>query len=392
MSLITSGLSKNVSSSSEALPGFDRGTICKVIERKPLASRPELYLAYLVFYFIPWAFRAPRSIDIIVAVIAVSVFVVLHYRSFAKTNIDNLFYVFAIEALAFATMPFHAGNGVFHIYACALAGFQRPLRNAVLTIGVLTVVFLTISYFYGDSLSQLAFIFLISVLASVGCIASVEQIERSDFLERSRVIDQQLAAIGERERIARDMHDLLGQTLTTVTLKAEVVERLLEKDPERARAELADLRAASRSALQDVRRIVSGMQLTTIAKETESAKLALAAANIKIDIELERDLMLPATLDAVFGLTLREAVTNVIRHSDADRMWVKLFRRDENIHLKIFDNGNPSLVIEEGNGLSGIRTRIESHGGQVLYSTNEGMQISALVTFPQTASQIEHVK
>ena len=142
-------------------------------------------------------------------------------------------------------------------------------------------------------------------------------------LLRAREENARLAVADERNRFARDLHDILGHSLTVITVKAELANRLLDVDPERARAELADLERLSRDALADVRRAVEGYRDLTLPGELARAREALRAAEIDADLPNSTD-EVPSELRELFAWTVREGVTNVIRHSGAPRCTVRL--------------------------------------------------------------------
>ena len=172
-----------------------------------------------------------------------------------------------------------------------------------------------------------------------------------------------LAAERERARIARDMHDLLGHSLTTVTVKAALASRLVDSDPARARAEMQDVERLTREALADVRATVSGFRDVRLSTELVNARAVLAAAGIDVDLpgaveNVEGDLA------GLFGWVLREGVTNVVRHSRAARVTVVVEPRA----IEIVDDGiaRDGAEVLQGNGLSGIAERAAAVGGRML--------------------------
>ena len=177
-------------------------------------------------------------------------------------------------------------------------------------------------------------------------------------------VQRELALVAERERVARDVHDVLGHSLTVVTVKAELAERLVDLDPERARAELVEIQQLSRQALAEIRATVGGLRVAHLDDEIASARSALEGAGI--DAHLPDDL---AGVDprhrTVLAWVLREATTNVVRHSDADACWVEL----EANRLVVRDDGRGLGGRSEGNGLKGLRERVGSAGGRLSLST-----------------------
>jgi len=193
---------------------------------------------------------------------------------------------------------------------------------------------------------------------------------------------ERLAKLAERERIARDLHDLLGHTLSVIALKAELAGRLLERDPAAAAAEIAEVQRVSREALAEVRRAVEGYRERGLAAELMGARRALAAAGVAVEEEVEAE-RLPAAVEGVLALALREAVTNVIRHAHATRCRVTLARRGPEVVLEVADDGRGGLAAE-GVGLSGMRERTEALGGRLQRSGEGGTTIR--LTLPLAAA------
>ncbi|GAB3875854.1 sensor histidine kinase [Kibdelosporangium lantanae] len=173
-----------------------------------------------------------------------------------------------------------------------------------------------------------------------------------------------LAVAEERARVARDLHDVLGHSLTTITLKAGLARRILEssRDVDRAVAEVHDLERLSRQALTEIRATVSGYRKVSLPAEIAGAKAALIAAGIDADLPQAVD-DVPGELQEPFGYVLREGVTNVIRHSGASRCQIRLGES----WIEVTDNGSGTSTPDGhgGNGLSGLRERLGKVGGRL---------------------------
>lgn len=173
----------------------------------------------------------------------------------------------------------------------------------------------------------------------------------------------------ERLRLARDLHDLLGQTLSMITLKSELARSLLAEDPTRCGQELAEIEHISRQTLREVRRTIAGYRQPTLAQELDGARQLLEAAGIACEIE-QRIGDLPPALDATLGWTVREGVTNVIRHSRARHCLLRFKTVPGIIEAEIHNYGIPITDAAEqsanqGHGLRGLRERVSMLGGTV---------------------------
>ena len=176
-----------------------------------------------------------------------------------------------------------------------------------------------------------------------------------------------LAVQNERARIAGDLHDILGHSLTVVTVKAELAQRLLDIDLDRARKELADLEALARDALSDVRATAMGMRGISLPGEIAAAREALAAANVEADLPGAAD-EVPSRNRELFAWTIREAVTNIVRHSKASHAQVKLGAAS----VEIIDDGvGGGVVTADGQGIKGLRRRAEALGARLTVGCRE---------------------
>jgi two-component system sensor histidine kinase DesK len=196
------------------------------------------------------------------------------------------------------------------------------------------------------------------LLASFAGYGVAQVIERNTQLARAREQLVDLAVTRERERVGRDVHDILGHSLTVITVKTELAGRLLESVPpgpavDRARSEVADVERLAREALADVRATVSGTREVSLTGELAAARAALAAAGIRADLPSAVDVV-PARYRELFAWALREGVTNVVRHSAATWCGVQLMADC----VEIMDDGRgPGDCDGGGNGLAGLRAR-----------------------------------
>jgi two-component system sensor histidine kinase DesK len=203
------------------------------------------------------------------------------------------------------------------------------------------------------------------------------------YVHATRAELAQLAVIRERMRFARDLHDLLGYSLSAITLKAELTRRLVGVNPERARDELADLLDVARQALADVRMVASGYRNMSLSKEAASVVSLLATAGITAQVEINCGALDEGT-DTVLATVLREAVTNMLRHSTAQNCTVEASESDDAVTLRITNDGvpGPAAARRAGGGLDNLALRLEAVGGSLTTRIGDDGRFDVLATVP----------
>jgi two-component system sensor histidine kinase DesK len=195
-----------------------------------------------------------------------------------------------------------------------------------------------------------------------------------------------MAVTDERLRIARDLHDLLGHSLSVIALKSELARKLVEREPARAAAELDDIQAVTRTALAEVREAVQGYRQPGLTEELEAARRALTAAGIECSLAI-LEVALPADVDAALAWAVREGSTNVIRHSDASRCAIRVEADDRQAAVVIEDDGRAaSAAAGNGSGLRGLRERAERVRGRVEAGARPGGGYRLQLTIPLTGT------
>jgi two-component system sensor histidine kinase DesK len=261
------------------------------------------------------------------------------------------------------------------VYVSVIAIFLLPPRPAWVSVAVIMVGSIAapklLAGWHVDAL--LTFQIFVAALAVWGMAQIIKQNAQ---LAAAREEIARLAVANERNRFARDLHDLLGHTLTVVTVKAELAGRLVSLSPERAEAEIADIERLARQALLDVRSAVSGYRGISLAVELASARTALDAAGIEAELPVAVE-SVPAGHNELFGWTVREAVTNVVRHSGALRCRIRVNARE----VEVTDDGSGPNGGTGGHGLAGLRERAEAAGGTLTVgrSTEGGFSLRVRV-------------
>jgi len=347
---------------------------------KDLSYLPYLWLIYLTF-MIPYALFSGAGPKVWVStVVAVMLFLPLYFLGYWVKGKQLLLVIAAIALLGVVFSPINPGSSVFFIYAGAYAGRFKKLRDSLGIIGTLllaialeTLVFRLPAFFWAPAA-------LFTVI--IGAV-NIHYAERSRENARLRMAQEEvarMAQIAERERISRDLHDVLGHTLSLIVLKSELASKLTDSDPQRAAEEIREVERISRDALTQVRSTVRGYQSRSLLAEVEQARTALQAAGVEVECDFNSP-RIPAAQEGVLALALREAVTNVIRHARATCCRMSL-RQDNDggaCHLEIVDNGCGQFG-PEGVGLSGMRTRVEALGGSLRREVAAGTRL--VITLP----------
>jgi len=252
----------------------------------------------------------------------------------------------------------------FHVNV--LAGLLLPRRDAYAAIAGLAILMVVFGSASGLGWSDIGQGVLSTGALGLLFTAFGNNIDTIAELRAAREEIARLAVAEERLRFARDLHDLLGYSLSLITLKSELAARLLPSSPEKAATEVRDIEGVARQALREVREAVAGYRRPTLDEELRSAREMLQAAGISCRIGAGAD-VLPGATDAVLAWAVREGVTNVIRHSRAKHCEIRVTRRDEELRAQITDDGQgPSPERDgasAGSGLSGLAERVAASGG-----------------------------
>ena len=254
----------------------------------------------------------------------------------------------------------------------AMAGVVLPMRRAGVVVVLLTALLLPITLFTHRGVAGIDWWWLIALMLLVRGlgldmigVARLSSAIRE--LHAARRELARLAVIEERERLSRDLHDLLGQALSMITLKSELARGLITEDSARCAQELAEIEQVGRMTLREVRKTVAGYRQPQLASELDGARQLLEAAGIEYSIE-ELPGELPQPLDAALAWTVREGVTNVIRHSRARHCLLRFTRDQGWVGVEMLNDGEVTedagtQRIGQGSGLPGLRERVSGLGG-----------------------------
>jgi len=291
-------------------------------------------------------------------------------------------------ALGLISFPWNPGASTFFVYTAVFLPFTIVSIRQVL-LGFLTEAVLILGegylfhahrgFVHTDWPNTLIAVFL-TIVIGVGNIFFAEQKRADRLLRAAQDENLALAAVAERERIARDLHDVLGHTLSVIVLKAELASRLIDRDAasdrQRAATEIADVERIARTALAEVREAIGGYRSRGLASEIEAARRTLDAAGVTLMLDSEPTAAahLSAAEETALALALREAVTNIVRHARATICRLR-FATDAGRHRLVVEDNGEHAIAREGNGLRGMRERIESLGGQLSLEHGNGTRL-----------------
>lgn len=293
-------------------------------------------------------------------------------------------------ALCVALLPWYPSGLSYFVFGCVMLQPRcgRGMLRYVAMLAALNVLLIVYARWIGYPWQALAWLPVVTFI--IGILINVERGNRARdvALHLSHEEVRRLAALAERERIGRDLHDLLGHTLSMVALKSDLAGRLLARDPQAAGHEIAEVSRVAREALAQVRGAVSGIRAAGIAAELASAKLLLETDGIAFDYGFDDGFehgALPPRVASALAMTVREAATNIQRHARALRAQARFGVERGQAVLRIADDGRGGRIVP-GNGLSGMRERIEALHGTLRIDGAEGGGIRVEVRVPLAAN------
>ena len=333
---------------------------------------------------------AAKAAATVLLLIYCAIFVFLAPMVWWAPLLDRIIAVTAYWALSFVFFPLLGGN-TFWLWVL-VAVVSAAVFEEFAIVAVVTAVLILIPLIYGvltDFVDSAAWTGIITFSVTSMMFGLNRQMRTVRELRQAQSEVARLAVVEERTRFSRDMHDVLGHSLTVVTVKSELARRLVTLDPARAEEEIADIERLSRAALTDLRAAVAGYREMSLSAELAAAQTALAAADIEAHLPRNGEIVRPE-LREVFGWVLREGVTNVIRHSGAENCWVDLTEDS----LVVADDGRGAGMVgivgadgipitapiaeRGGTGLDGLVARALSAGARVVAgpSIHGGFQLS----------------
>ena len=339
------------------------------------------YLVFLAFVLVGPFFGSDEDVGTWLlegAVIVVTVALYVWRELTDARGNGAVYFAVALMVLTFVVTPFGSGApAVVPIYAAAFLAIEDRRSVVLKRLGILTVLTAT-----AILLSPVPFpfrgFFVVSLVmiwfVGLGVHADVSLTTETDTLRRENARVQHIATVTERERIARDLHDVAGQTLTALILRAQLIQRLIPSEPDRAQEEARAVEAGSRELLDSIRKTVSGWQQVSWDDEIDKAQASLHMAGIHPTVTGDADGLAPST-ETILALVMREAVTNVLRHSGARTCSIAVRLDDTRARLEIVDDGR-GFDGGIGGGIRGMQERVLAAGGTLQVDGSGGTRLA----------------
>ncbi len=340
---------------------------------------PYLWLGSLFFMAWKYLYITPSLTEVLMLALTVALFFPIYLASYWLRDRRALPCIVGTLLLGMLWAPYNFGASSFFIYAAVMCARISDKRKAYAMLAVVLTAAGAVSLLIP---SPYSFSFLLPALivggpVGVGSIMDASLRQARALIVRKQEEVEYMATIAERERISRDLHDLLGHTLSLITLKAELAGKLIGRDVAACTREIKDIETSARHALSEVRAAVTGYRQTGFAHELDSARAALGAADVALTVNVQ-PFAFPPTAENVLALALREAVTNIVRHAGATCCEVSVTLEAGMIVFRIHDNGNKlaaNAVVASGNGLAGMRERVTALGGQLVVRCERGLAL-----------------
>lgn len=344
-----------------------------------------VFLAFPIYYY----FASPRSAaerTAVVVLLAAFVAVYVYFYGFAGAFTSRAGpAVLAMTAISTGLTLLGPTTLSYTLTYCVIAAaFGFPWRQGLAAVVAITAWTVLLAALERAPWTALLIITGFQLTMGVWMLG-IGHIVRSNIqLNRAREEVARLAVAEERLRFARDLHDLLGHSLTQIVLKAELAGRLAANAPERSAVQVRDIEVVARQALREVREAVAGYRQPSLDQELAGVRSTLAAAGFQVHVEpLVRPL--PTPVDATLGWALREGVTNVLRHSQAAHVAISLRCENGSVRLELTDDGvgaGADRPFQPGNGLLGLSERVAARQGEAEFGPRSEGGFRLLVSLP----------
>ncbi|MBV1910551.1 MAG: sensor histidine kinase [Kangiellaceae bacterium] len=367
------------------------------LEYMPLG--PYIWLIYLSIFFVSLWFDRPIENSQFYAAIGTIAFLVVYFHGYWASSKVVAWNIVAILVIGTLMAELTQGASVFFVYAgafcCRLGYTRKAVIGLVLIatwIGLLSLIMNYGPFFY---VPAALFSFMIGGINIYQHDIAVKKKEVK--LTQQEV--RRLARTSERERIARDLHDLIGHTFSVITLKAELANKLIDKDLNKAKQEIKALEEISRDALSQVREVVTGYRTSDLNTELAHAKYVLESNEINFNYQFDQSepsqpaseqTKLDDTCNKELAIILKELVTNILKHSQATRVEAHISNQDNQLTMRVSDDGVGIRKTQfdsenQGYGLKGIEERVAKLNGKLSIESSKGTEIMIIIPFKEHA-------
>jgi two-component system sensor histidine kinase DesK len=356
----------------------------KIIKDREHGWSPFIWFIYSAFFFVQPVIDHVGRRQWLLDILGFIVFCFLYFGLFWLEKPKAIVHIGGMVLLGMLFIPHNGGACAFFIYAAAFVPFsvnrQVTAIAGVLAISVTGAVECLLLHRDAWTLVWTTG-FPLTIGATNIFFAERNRMNRKLYLANEEI--EHLAKVAERERIARDLHDVLGHTLSLIALKSELASKLMDRDTQRAGTEIREVEQISRQALSDVRDAIRGYRAKGLAAELAQAKTTLETAGLTVQCDAAGSVQLPPMQESVLALAVREAVTNVVRHAGAKSCRLRLEQQNGSCRLEIQDDGRGSPA-PEGNGLRGMRERVEMVGGTLDRDSRSGTRLTITLPLKET--------
>jgi len=345
-------------------------------DNKLHSEKSWIWLIFSFYYFVPLYYKSFSLEGYVLLTSAYALFVAIYLWGTRVRPQDAWRPISMIVILALLITPYTPGSSTFFTYLGFLLGYFYSTRRYLLFLGMLLGVIAALQYYYPYPIPA----FVLPAVTGIVTISIFGYIERMRLESRiswiqSRQEIEQLAVIAERERIARDLHDILGHSLSSIALKAELAEKLLKQAKhEQAQQHLSELHQIARNSLSLVRQTVSGYKHRGLSGEVMQLCDQLRQKGFVVELKGEIP-QLSARAETAIILALTELTTNVLRHSKGNHCRIMFRKLCGKLEVSMHDNGEVKSLVP-GNGLSGIQERLHALAGDIQSSINKGCEFT----------------
>ena len=348
---------------------------------------PYAWLVFLSFYYFQPVLGHGNAREWLITIASTVVFLALYFGIFWTKPPITYFLLVCMASMGFGLGRMNQGASVFIIFTASFIPWVfGAARRAFIALSVLiTMVALDAIWMHAPT-GFWATSLVVTFGVGFSNIHFSEKNRADAKLRMAHDEIEHLAKVAERERIARDLHDVLGHTLSLIIVKSTLAGKLLDKYPQNARNEIADIEKVSREAMAEIRNTLRGYNTYKLCDEIQRAKSVLESAGVAMESQAAEVAMSPAQ-ESVVALIMREAVTNVVRHAQAQHCRLRIVPNNGNCIFEIEDDGRGGFHAE-GNGLRGMRERVEALGGTLVRNTSPGTKLK--FEFPLASANGNH--